>query len=454
MKKIILPLITLLSVSLTTVALAASPWPASTSSTNIASGLSSYNSGFEASGISYHSGYGYLIVGDDGDLGIVDSSGVVQDYVNLGGDLEGITVADHASNYAYIADEARNSIREVDLSSTSYTGNEWTLDLTQSGGLGFEAIAYVPQAHAPSSWGTSTSGGFFVAGTQADTDLSVYNPNLSSSASLTSLATIATPYTDVAGLHYSTETERLYVLHDSANKMKEYSLDGTQQASYELPTSAAEEGIYLAPDCPNGIGDIAITDDGGATADVYNQYPISCDQDHDGVDATMDCNDLDATVSTPQAYYEDTDGDGLGKPGTRTELCVGTPPAGYTDNDLDTNDTIPNAGVEINGDGTDNDGDGIIDEVNTLTENGAHPYYSTLDPLDDHSGNILYVRAFSPLNKSIDVRFADNSVYRYEIFSRISFWRLTITRAGDTAIAMVQNRWSTHLINFLTGGIL
>ena len=55
----------------------AEEWPAETPGTNIAAGIANFNAGFEASRLTYHDTYGYLVVGDDGDIAAVQEDGTV-----------------------------------------------------------------------------------------------------------------------------------------------------------------------------------------------------------------------------------------------------------------------------------------------------------------------------------------------------------------------------------------
>ena len=257
----------------------ADSWPAAVSGANIGTGIGAFNAGFEASGLTYHPDLGYIVVGDDGDIAIVQSDASITSYQTLGGDFEGITVKPHAADLAYIASENLNAILEVSLSNLSLTGKKWVLEIPQSGGLGFEGIAFVPADSAPASWGTSCCGGFFVAGTQADSALRVFDidTSIGSDTTISPVTTIATDYSDVSGLHFSNETRLLYVLHDTANRLTEMTLLGKKMAQYVTPTSAAEEGIVIVPDCSLGTAVTSLADDGGPTVMQYGEYPISCD---------------------------------------------------------------------------------------------------------------------------------------------------------------------------------
>lgn len=257
----------------------AGAWPAATAGSNIGAGIGSLNAGFEASGLTYHPDHGYIVVGDDGDIATVQSDASITAYQLLGGDFEGITVRPPSADLAYIASENLNAILEVSLSELSLTGKKWPLEIPKNGGLGFEGIAFVPADYAPASWGQSCCGGFFIAGTQADSALRVFDIDTSvgSDTMIYPVATIATDYSDVSGLHFSGETRLLYVLHDTANRLTEMTLLGTEMAQYATPTSAAEEGIVIVSDCSLGTAAASFADDGGPTVIRYSDYPISCD---------------------------------------------------------------------------------------------------------------------------------------------------------------------------------
>ncbi|OLY90647.1 hypothetical protein BUE76_01060 [Cnuella takakiae] len=65
------------------------------------------------------------------------------------------------------------------------------------------------------------------------------------------------------------------------------------------------------------------------------------DNDGDGVANEVDCDPLDAAVSTsPVTYYKDSDGDGFGDPNNKTAVCATTSPEGYVANNQDCDDTM------------------------------------------------------------------------------------------------------------------
>ena len=249
-------------------------WPAESHGENLAQSLAVYNAGFEASGIAYHHELGFLIVGDDGDVANVSAVGVVGEYQFLGGDFEGITIKNGTADFAYIASENTSAIIEISLPSLSMTGKSWPLQLAKNGGLGFEGITFVPQSEAPVAWGQATYDGFFVAASQADTELRIFDIDTreSSVSSVVPLASIETGASDLSGLHFSVNTRRLYALHDSANTLTEINLNGVALAVYTTPESGAEEGVVLVEPPNSEQTYIVLTDDAGPIATRYHHF--------------------------------------------------------------------------------------------------------------------------------------------------------------------------------------
>lgn len=296
--------------------LAAAAWPADTAGTNIAAGLNTYNSDFEASGAAYSSAYGYIVNGDDGDLALLDAAGTVVQYWSasrVGGDLEDVTITDTTTTdgLVYLANESGSKIEQFDLDTGYKTGLYWNLSgLTVDGGSGFEALAYVPANNAPAGWGSATSGGFFLAASQAEAKIYVYNINTTVSGTVSSITNFAVTYTDVGALHYNTDTQLLYVVFDSDNKLKEYTLDGTIVNSYLLPTSNSEEGVVVVPNCASGNAQIGITNDASSSVlKIYENYPVTCvaaeETEEDTTDDTTDNSSDDTTYDYTE--YDATD---------------------------------------------------------------------------------------------------------------------------------------------------
>ncbi len=141
------------------------------------------------------------------------------------------------------------------------------------------------------------------------------------------------------------------------------------------------------------------------------------DADNDGSETGTDCNDADDSISENQTYYADDDGDGLGDASDSTSVCSLTAPDGYVTDSSDTNDAVVNNGVEIAGDGIDNDGDGAVDEVNTISENGAHPGYGGTDASDTSLPATIITAVEGVAPGIMQVTFADNSVYAYSVLN-------------------------------------
>ncbi len=386
----------IISLITTQTALAADPWPTSTSGTQIGSGLLTLNTtgnGFEASGLEYLDGYGYIAIGDDGDIGVLSISDAILHYWNTYqssvNDFEDVTITDTSAtdNKVYIANEYSNKIEEFNISTGVKTGKSWTLfDLPSnlSTGAGFEALAYVPAADAPASWGTAQSGGFFLAASQSENIVRVYTFNRSTSATVSSVATLTLDqsYYDIGALNYNTSTDLLYVVFDSNDKLKEYSLAGVEINSYELPhfgetvdgvNSYSNEAFVIVPNCSTGLAEVALgVDNISSRITVYSNYPITCtettpveiDADSDGYNSVVDCNDTDSSVYTSITYYRDADSDTLGTTATTTSVCSTIVPSGYVTNSSDSNDAdYDNDGVST---GTDcNDADSAISSNQT-----------------------------------------------------------------------------------------
>ncbi|MDA8986347.1 SdiA-regulated domain-containing protein [Luminiphilus sp.] len=253
---------------------ASAEWPAEPQGENLAQGLSVYNAGFEASGIAYHDELGFLIVGDDGDVANVSEVGVVEKYKFLGGDFEGIALKNGTADFAYIANENLSAIVEISLPNLSVTGRSWPLQLAKNGGLGFEGITFVPQSEAPAIWGQAIYDGFFIAASQADTELRIFNidTRVGSVSPVAPSASIETNSLDLSGLHFSATTRRLYALHDSANTLTKINLSGETLAVYATPASGAEEGVVLVEPPSSEDTYIVLADDAGPIAIRYDHF--------------------------------------------------------------------------------------------------------------------------------------------------------------------------------------
>lgn len=420
---------------------------------------------FEPSGIVWMAERGtYVVVGDEGQVAEIKPDGTVLHEWKLGSqyDLEDVTVVDPASSLVYLGDENNSSAREFDLYTGTLTGRSWSFASKISevnGSTGLEGLAFVPDGSHP--FGTTVSGGVFYAGWQYDGDIYVFAPDLGASGSQTFIEEIhmTTGYTDLSALSYNFRTERVYALYDGLNILEERDAAGLLVATYDVPGSN-QEGIAVADEYPLETATVFIAEDSGGIY-FYAGYPVSypyveppvVDADGDGVPVESDCNDADASVSVEQVYYVDADLDGMGST-VSASLCASSAPEGYSTNALDTDDTIPNAGVEIGGDGRDNDGDGIVDEWNTLAENGAHPYFSTLTPVSGSGYGTDILSAVGQRNGDILVEYADHAFYLYDVYAVKTRAIPSVTSLDGSTYLIVALGKRTALVNGNTGVVV
>jgi hypothetical protein len=249
--------------------------------------------GYEPSGAVWHRGLERLvIVGDDGDVTVMDRDGGAQITWSPGGDLEGVTVVDHTTPIVYLGREHPDAVIEFDLSTGLPTGAIWDLTpwMTGSNNLGLEALTY--------------AGGLFYAGLQADGNVFVFD--LQPAGVVVHVNTLA-PHAgraDVAGLHYDEQTGVLYTVHDGDDVVVERTLAGAFLNEYSL-LATDQEGIALVPCCSTGEATIFLADDGG-TVWRYEAYPVTCGAGPFELYCTAGtsasgCNALLAASGTPSA---------------------------------------------------------------------------------------------------------------------------------------------------------
>jgi hypothetical protein len=429
-------------------------WP-TTGVVEIGSSARALFSTLEPSGLVWHSGRNQLmLVGDEGQVIAMNADGTNATLWTVSGtDLEDITVVDPNSSYVYLADE-NGQIIKYNLATSSITQKwsvtEWMPEITCKSGsstCGMEALTYAD--------------GYFYAGYQYNGK--IYKLDLSgvTASKVGEFAGLSASTWDISGLTY--KDNYLYALYSGTLAVMD--LQGNVKVTYSVPGSD-QEGVAIAPDS-NGDGDANIFIGEDSTQKVYSYdnfliygwvaptpvpeptpVPVDPDSDGDGVLASVDCNDSDATVSVMTTFYTDADLDGMGSD-TTASLCAVTAPSGYSSNSNDANDSIPNAGVEISNDKFDNDGDGKIDEFNTVDLNGYHPYYSTLDPNASSNGKIIGYWALK--NGEVGIRYADWSIYRYKVFGVKINAYTKITAISGTAYFTVSLNGSSVVINGYTG---
>lgn len=454
-------------------------WP-NVSGADIGGGLETE---YEPSGNVLFQGKLYVVT-DEGEVTRMDTSGKVDfqtatqpttlrsqsTALGLGSDLEAITTGN--DSFLYLGYEGTNMMAQLDPNNLTLTGKTWSFNPTLGTAIGtdlsngMEALTITPS--------------YVITGIQHNGQLYYFEVNFSVGGStptpvgtvnLASLAEDTTLNADISDLYYSADTQKLYALYDSANKIVELNETGTMAYSdFSLPSGNDQEGLSLSSNCSSSsTATVYISEDtNGADHQVWgydSAYPVTCavitpsviDADGDGVASALDCNDSDPAVSTNQTYYLDADGDGMGSSQTVTS-CSASAPTGSVSNSnesSDANDLIPNAGIEIDSDLRDNDDDGKIDEYNSVVLNGMHPYYSSFDPTDFSLATSSIQAVSGASNGAIIVRFADDSVYRYKIFS-INTSRFTKVKFYNTTgyLLVTSPNGKKVLVNPYTGLIV
>ena len=224
----------------------------------------------EPSGITHHPMRRSLFVADDsGSIWEIDATdgGLVQSKGVNGRDLEGVTV-NPATGLLYVAVEDEEAILEIDPGTLSVRREfEITRDfegrqLLKKGGMGIEAIVFVPDASHP-------EGGTFWVGNQSFSLKPQGEPSvvcevvvpLRSSQARKAVGTIVRFYEmdfiDISGLAYDGRADCLVLISDTTNLLVELKQDGTVLSRYLLPGDE-QEGVVL-----DGLGYLYIAQESG-----------------------------------------------------------------------------------------------------------------------------------------------------------------------------------------------
>ena len=220
----------------------ADPFPCDADGVEIGSDLPA---GYEPSGAVWHSLFEALfIVGDDGQVSMLDDDGSNVTTWNVAGDLEGICVADPESDFVYVGVEHPDSILEFNhATGTVFRTFDLTPWMTGPSNNGLEALTFVADESHP-------EGGLFYAGLQADGRIYVFDLPIASSVAsevVTHIATL-TPVagrTDLSGLDYHRESEILYAVFDGSDALRAMEPDMTFLSEWDLPGND-QEGIAFA----------------------------------------------------------------------------------------------------------------------------------------------------------------------------------------------------------------
>ena len=348
----------------------------------------------EPSGVIWHPERQTLfVVEDGGTLDEISPEGELLDFWTVGGDIEGITLAE-GTRYLYLGiEQPADSIVEFDLQTGLLTGKSWNLTSWMTGpdASGLEGLAY--------------SGEYFYAGLQADGRIYVFDVNLSVSGEVEFVETItpnAAYASDISGIDFNSYTGITYSVFDTGNAMVELNASKEMVHDFSLPGDN-QEGVAIKPNCAAHSAEVYIAEDNAEDDGQlmkYTDYPITCiDADSDEVFVDVDCNDNNAAISSNQTYYRDVDGDGMGS-NTTTSVCSLTAPQGYVTNNHDLNDTdFDNDGVSTGTDCNDNnvnissnhtfyrdlDGDGMGSDAATSVCSLTAPqgYVTNSDDLND-----------------------------------------------------------------------
>ncbi len=224
----------------------------------------------EPSGITYHPMRRSLFVADDsGSIWEIDATdgALVQSKAVNGRDLEGITV-NPVTGMLYAAVEDEEAILEVDPG-TLTVRREFKIargfegaQLLKKGGMGIEAIVFVPDAKHP-------EGGTFWVGNQSFSLKPQDEPSvvcevvvpLRSSQTRKAAGTIVGFYRmdfiDISGLAYDERADCLVLISDTTNLLVELKRDGTVLHRYLLPGDE-QEGVVL-----DGLGYLYIAQESG-----------------------------------------------------------------------------------------------------------------------------------------------------------------------------------------------
>ena len=223
----------------------------------------------EPSGITYHPTRRSLFLADDS--GSVHEVSLEGRLIQSGGlnerDIEGITV-NPETGLLYAAVEDDEAILELDPKDLTIQ-REFRIDrnykgeqLLRKGGMGIEAIAFVPDASHP-------EGGTFWVGNQSFSLKEKDEPSvvcevvvpLRSTTAKQSDGTIIRAYKmdfiDISGLAYDTQGDFLVLISDTTNLLVELKREGTILRQYLLPGDE-QEGIVL-----DGLGYMYLAQENG-----------------------------------------------------------------------------------------------------------------------------------------------------------------------------------------------
>lgn len=280
-------------------AAAADPWPAAPVETakNIGGSLADFE---PSDAVWSPARQSVFIVDDGGDVAELDLNGKVKRIINVGGDLEGITLADPANKHIYVGRERDATIIEIDPDAKP-TGRNWQLTemVTGKKNRRLESLTFVPNAACATITGIDgkpynngrgsrfSSGGLFLAGHQGEGRIYIYDLDLEKPGSLTFINRVgpfrddAMPLIDLAGLCFHRATNTLYAMWDEENRVA--AIDVTKPGfavskMWQLPAETIDqEGIALIDDgCDSHQSRIVIAEDDKKRHRVWviDRFPV------------------------------------------------------------------------------------------------------------------------------------------------------------------------------------
>jgi len=223
-----------------------------------------------------------FVVSDEGVLSMMTDAGSSVTSWTVGGDLEGVTVANAYSHLVYIGQEIPNKILEFDVTTGAVTRSfdlsPWML--TADLRYGLEALTFVPDS-------TNAEGGLFYAGHQGEGIVYVFSLPIVSSTTSTTVTYVRqfTPVsgrTDISGLDYDADNSVIFVEYDANNKVDAVTSAGTLVKEWTLP-QLDQEGFAR-----NGACDIFISQDSAKSVWRYAGAGFSVTQDQAALDLLAD----------------------------------------------------------------------------------------------------------------------------------------------------------------------
>ena len=223
----------------------------------------------EPSGITYHPTRRSLFIADDsGNVYELNPQGMLIQAKRLNElDIEGITM-DPETGLLYAAIEDAEAVVELEPETLTIK-REFRIDrnfkgeqLLRKGGMGIEAIAFVPNASHP-------EGGTFWVGNQSFSLKPKDEPSvvcevvlpLRSETARRSKGTIINAYKmnfiDISGIAYDAQDDVLVLISDTTNLLVEMKREGTILSKYLLPGDE-QEGVTL-----DGLGYMYIAQESG-----------------------------------------------------------------------------------------------------------------------------------------------------------------------------------------------